>query len=112
MESDGVTVTVVTTGPYRDKFNSRASLVSDSLTLTNDQNSSLIASDLKPDFDDEKYSDSDSVESSSVDFEKFKMHDQSTFQAAILPLVPPASDMPEISDNMYFTIRNSFLEMF
>ena len=111
MESNGVTFTVVTTGPYRDKFTSRVSRESDSLTLTNDRKSFLIASDLKPDFDEEKYSDSDSVESSSVDFEKLKMQDQSALQAAILPLAPPAYVLPDFPEQMYFTIRNSFLEM-
>jgi hypothetical protein len=104
----GVTVSVITTGPHRDKPNSSVPL-----TLTNKNNSTLIASDLKPDFKVAQYSRSDSMESSSGEnFDEPKMHDQPAFPpAGILPAVPPASVPPHLPDKTNSTLREySFFE--
>ena len=80
----GVTVSVVTTGPHGDKPNSSASL-----TLANQKNSILIASDLKPDFKVAHYS----------------------LSVGILPAVPPASVPPHLPDKTNSTLREySFFE--
>ena len=108
----GVIVSVVTTGPHGDKLGSLLdSRVS--LTLTNNRNSTLIASDLRPDFNVAQYSHSDSVESPSGESfdNKPKMHDQSALPAVILPAVPPASYPPHLTDKTHSTSHEySFFE--
>jgi hypothetical protein len=105
----GVTVSVVKTGPHGDKFEFDSRV---SLTLTNKRNSILIASDLKPDFDVEQYSQFDSVESPSGEsFDKPTMRNQSALPAIILPAVPPASVPPHLSDKTNSSLREySFFE--
>jgi hypothetical protein len=103
----GVTVSVVTTGPHGDKPNSSVPL-----TLTNQKNSILIASDLRPDFKVTQHSRSGSVESSSGEsFDEPKMHDQSALPAGILPAFPPASVSPHLPDKTNSTLHEySFFE--
>jgi hypothetical protein len=96
----GVTVSVVAT----DEVSSSVSFTDQSLIQP-----VSVADDLKPGFDIEKYSPSNTMTSSSVgslhESKSAAMQDQSALSAGTMPTVPPATVPPHLPDTTRSTFR-------